>query len=40
MLKIGKNEFLPSSVRMWGWAYIYSFDFAYAGLILRMWAMN
>ena len=25
MLKIGENDFLPSSVHMWGWVYVRSF---------------
>ena len=40
MLKTRENELLPSVVRMWGWACVCSFDFAFARLTLRMWAVN
>ena len=39
-LKTGENEFLPTSVHMWGRACIRSFDFVYAGLTLHTWAAN
>jgi len=40
MLKIGDNEFLPSSMRTWGWASVRNFDVVYAGLTLHMRAVN
>ena len=40
MLKTRASGLLPSAVHTWGWAYVHNFDFAYAGLTMRMWAAN
>ena len=37
LLKIGENEILPSAVCTWGWTCVCNFDFAYAGLTLRIY---
>ena len=40
LLKTEKHGLLQSTLRMWRWACVCSFDFAYEGLTLRMWAVN
>ena len=40
LLKTEKHGLLQSTLRTWRWACVCSFDFAYEGLTLRMWAVN